>query len=349
MTIRQGENIIAGTDKTKIQRNIGEIVQSTIPLTDAELHLLDGSVIQGGGVYSDFVTYISGLTSTYPDLFCSEADWQASNTAYGACDKFVYDSVNNTIRLPKRTTTHGNLIKTYSNGSTHYRIYSDGWCEQSWHANSPSTTNTTLALPIAFKDTNYTVIGALADYSDDLSVCSISAYPATASTFYALTTYSGIGYSLTCTWYACGYVDISDYQYSPIYEYIVLATSTKTSVEVDIDEIATDLNGKADIDLSNMNPTQTVKNTIVDWGMPDYSAGVSISSGYEAVSNGYIICITVWQNAQVDVYINGVKIYTCYSGGAWFSQDMIIPVSEGDVITYTGSGTQLFLPCKGVN
>jgi hypothetical protein len=34
--------------------------------------------------------------------------------------------------------------------------------------------------------------------------------------------------------------------------YIVVATSTKTDIEVDIDEIATDLNGKADVDLSNV-------------------------------------------------------------------------------------------------
>ena len=38
-------------------RNIGEVVQSTLPLVDAGLHLLDGSLIRGNGVYSDFVRY----------------------------------------------------------------------------------------------------------------------------------------------------------------------------------------------------------------------------------------------------------------------------------------------------
>jgi hypothetical protein len=42
-------------------RSIGEIVPSCIPLTDAGLHLLDGALIQGGGIYSDFVTYIADL------------------------------------------------------------------------------------------------------------------------------------------------------------------------------------------------------------------------------------------------------------------------------------------------
>ena len=74
-------------------RNIGEIIPSTIPLVDAGLHLLDGSLIRGGGVYSDFVDYMADLygdgTNT-PDYFCTEQDWQDSITAHDVCGKFVY-------------------------------------------------------------------------------------------------------------------------------------------------------------------------------------------------------------------------------------------------------------------
>ena len=42
-------------------RNIGEIVQSAIPLTDAGLHLLDGSLLPSGGVYDGFVQKINSL------------------------------------------------------------------------------------------------------------------------------------------------------------------------------------------------------------------------------------------------------------------------------------------------
>lgn len=325
MSLYLGNNCIsAGGSSAFRNTNIGEIIQSTLPLTDAGLHLLDGSLISGSGSYSAFVTYIAGLVSSYPDCFCSESDWQTAVTTYGVCGKFVYDSVNGTVRLPKITgftegttdvtalgdliqaglpnitvssmpswdgssssgalekigdtafcsyasggsldnsrfdasrcsSVYGNsntvqpqaikvlyyiviatstkteievdideiatdlngkadvdltnctkphLVSVYDSGATHVRIYSDGWCEQSWHANSPSTINTTLALPTAFKDTNYTVLGAVSDYSD-LYICGITAYPATNSTFYALTTYSGTGYVQNCTWYACGYV-----------------------------------------------------------------------------------------------------------------------------------------------
>ena len=85
-------------------RNIGEIVTSTIPLTDAGLHLLDGALLSYGS-YQAFVDYIADLydSGDYPDLFDTEADWQASVTTYGVCGKFVYDSINNTVRLPKIT------------------------------------------------------------------------------------------------------------------------------------------------------------------------------------------------------------------------------------------------------
>ena len=42
-------------------RNIGEIIASTMPLEDSGLHLLDGSLLSGTGIYSEFVDYIGDL------------------------------------------------------------------------------------------------------------------------------------------------------------------------------------------------------------------------------------------------------------------------------------------------
>lgn len=47
--------------------------------------------------------YSGGDTSqsVYPQsFFTTEADWQATYTAYGECGKYVYDSGNNTLRIP---------------------------------------------------------------------------------------------------------------------------------------------------------------------------------------------------------------------------------------------------------
>lgn len=49
-------------------------------------------------------------------------------------------------------------------------------------------------------------------------------------------------------------------------------------------------NGKVDLNLNNMNPSATAKQTIVGWGMPDYESGVAISSGFTATKKGIVYC-----------------------------------------------------------
>lgn len=81
-------------------RSIGERFTSTLPVTDPSVHALDGSVLISG-IYSDFVTSIAKLASQYPEYFCTEQEWQNAVTQNGYCDKYVYDSENQTVRLPK--------------------------------------------------------------------------------------------------------------------------------------------------------------------------------------------------------------------------------------------------------
>ena len=58
MSLYLGENLISGINTPIQGRAIGQIIQSTIPLNDAGLHLLDGSTLNGEGVYKDFYEYI---------------------------------------------------------------------------------------------------------------------------------------------------------------------------------------------------------------------------------------------------------------------------------------------------
>jgi hypothetical protein len=213
-------------------RNIGEIVASTIPLTDAGLHLLDGSLIQGGGVYADFVTYIAGLYTSgdYTAIFDTEANWQTAVTTYGVCGKFVYDSVNNTVRLPK-----------YSS-----KIYT-----QELDATAPVVGNGT-SLGVTDGTTNAS-IGASAGGFVLPTRSTYGSGVGTTFTASYITSTKSLGVTTDPT--KSGLIaQLSDITTSlEGYYYIVVATSTKTDIEVDIDEIATDLNGKADVDLTNIN------------------------------------------------------------------------------------------------
>lgn len=97
-------------------------------------------------------------------------------------------------------------------------------------------------------------------------------------------------------------------------------------------------------DMSNV--TTTGKETVVGWGMPDYSAVVSMTSGSTAPKNGWAIAHGV--NANVVYSVNNVSVaqgnwYTNSWSGNWNLQIM---VSAGDVVT---GGSWKFIPCKGVN
>ena len=283
------------------------------------------------------------ITATYmgaPAYFTDETSWQTAVSTYGVCGKFVYDSVNNTVRLPKITGIVEGTIDANALGD----LIEAG-------------------LPNASSWYNYVtgVDGGASGGDGSLTL-------ARQGKATGWTTGSGTSWNGTCI--AQATLDLS--QASSIYGnnttvqpqtikgylYIVIANTAKTNIEVDIDEIATDLNGKADVDLSNMNASQSAKNTIVNWGMPDYANGISLSSSsfpYTAPSDGYVY----------------VEWYTSnYAGVALYSDNHIIDyqrnayngalnmavkgfVSKNSILTLDGnSGTferAIFYPLKGVN
>jgi hypothetical protein len=324
MSLYLGTNLISGV-ATPVEgaRNIGQIVQSTIPLTDAGLHLLDGALIQGSGSYSDFVTYIAGLVSNYPDIFTTEANWQSAVTTYGVCGKFVYDSTNNTVRLPK--------ITGFTEGTTDVTALGD-----LIQAGLPNITGKfSVDTYINTSEGAFYQVGGL---SGPAASVSFGTYNIGETYIDASRSNSIYGNSNT----------VQPQSIKTLY-YIVIATSTKTDIQIDIDEIATDLNGKADVDLSNINPTQTVKNMIIGWGQPDYDSGVSISSGYTAPVDGVIIASFDWSMSGWFAYIDGYSFVASNnaSGSGQQSSGFCI-APKNSVFTTNASGTFMFFPLKGV-
>ena len=313
-------------------KNIGAIVQSVVPLTDAGLHLLDGSLIQMGA-YSEFVEYMADLYgdgTSIPSYFCTESEWQTAVTTYGVCGKFVYDSVNNTVRLPKYNS------KIYTGGGT---------------------------APVVGNDVNICFVANYTGYTPTDTGFYVSSGNIRAGAYVsekgseqgaALGNWNSI--SLTTDTTKSGIIaQLSDITTSlDGYYYIVIATSTKTEIQVDIDEIATDLNGKADTDLSNINASQSAKNEIVSWGMPDWSATVEITSSfpYTCPSDGYLYLrnfnggIEIGSNVNTSTY--GYRI----AGTSSQSNTTMFPVQFNEILTLSfasGSSNMYFIPLKGVN
>ncbi len=253
---------------------VGEIVSSTIPLTDAGLHLLDGALISGSGSYINFVDYIAGLVTDYPDLFDTEANWQSAVTTYGVCGKFVYDSVNNTVRLPKITgfvegassvSNLGDLVEAGLPNIT-------GWFEDG------SGNNTGLGNDYSYTQVNG-CFGKTSIGSGKTLASTSASYDAGRIDFDASNSNSIYGNSPSV-----------QPQAIKVLYYIVVATSTKTDIQVDIDEIATDLNGKADVDLTNCTDVADIKmahNAMPSDRYIDLTLGAS-GTTYTAPADGYI-------------------------------------------------------------
>ena len=213
-------------------RNIGEIIQSTIPLTDAGLHLLDGSVIQGDGIYSDFYDYMVNVYNTYPQLFVTETEWQQYVATDGVCNRFVLDTTNKTIRL--------GLLTGFIEGT-----------------NSLSDLGALTAAGVP-NITGRVVYGNGGDIGVNAQYVSGAFYADTGTNIKSSSSGSQTNnhpllFDASRSSPIYGRSNTVQPQSIKVLYYIVIATSTKTDIQVDIDEIATDLNGKADIDLSNIN------------------------------------------------------------------------------------------------
>jgi hypothetical protein len=328
-------------------RNIGEIVTSTIPLTDVGLHLLDGALIQGNGIYSAFVAYIAGLVSAYPDLFDTEANWQTAVTQYGVCGKFVYDSVNNTVRLPK----YGSQIFTKSASGT-VPVIGNG---------------KTLGL------TNGTASGALITNSSGAWVDSTGIGNVSTSTSHGTLINGHLGVTTDGT--NSGLVaDISSIKNYPLdcYYYIVIATSTKTQIQVDIDEIATDLNGKMDTDGTNavssvkfadsqwvtsyfaiaINITQKASDGGVDYSLSSYLPNDNYK--YEVLFSGFGEGSTTSSGLYLYLITDTIGSVTDIIAGSSYNGAQIIRAKgtaygAGCVVLPVGSARKVTAYCSNVN
>ena len=203
-------------------RNVGEYAWSGLPLTDAGLHLLDGSIISEGGIYDAFVQHVAGLASSYPNAFCTETEWQASVNTYGSCGKFVYTQGTG-VRLPK--------VSDILQGTTDVTAVGD-----LIEAGLPNITGKFIG-----GNSNGTISGAFKQDSNSVSSQEGSRYHESQMSFDA---------SRSSPYYKDSVTKPTPQTIEALL-YICVANSVKTQIQVDIDNIATDLNGKADRDLSN--------------------------------------------------------------------------------------------------
>lgn len=139
------------------------------------------------------------------------------------------------------------------------------------------------------------------------------------------------------------------------------ATSTELSYLSGVTSaVQTQLDGKqakgsyANTDLSNVtNVSSVFKENSAGWGIPDYSAGITITSGYIANRKGLAtVSMNGADHVTNSVYINGIKIGHSAATNAYqeASVNAQISLDVGDKISWGGTSQviAMFFPYKGV-
>lgn len=97
------------------------------------------------------------------------------------------------------------ITETYVNGTSWYRVYSDGWCEQGGYFPPTSSYGMrTVSFLKPYKDTNYNVLTTVGRMDDSTNVVFkyIAAINKTASSFQTRN-----DNNFDKTWRACGYIN----------------------------------------------------------------------------------------------------------------------------------------------
>ena len=341
MSIIKGTNqIIVGFGGPK--RSIGEVYFSQSALaTDnsGALPLFTGETITSANtIYPEFYNWVLAHT----ELQCTSAEYEAALTTYGECAKYVIGS--GSIRLP--------LIKNYikaANPSEGIKNIQAGLPNITGYLASIDTNGRWGLIANASADDYNKYSGAFAAQNNGSYTQSVSTGKGVAS--------GDLYFDASRSSAIYGKSDTVTPASTTLYPWVVTYTAAIPASTAQAAQFQQGLSGKADTNLGNTTPSQSFKEMSVGWGMPDYSAGVSVAnstilSGFTAPSDG----VLMFDGGIANATINGIGIAAGYyytPDGAAYGQPVSMLLSKGDILkainVYNTTDHSVFYPFKGVN
>lgn len=268
--------------------------------------------------------------SILPGRYIDETRYQEYMTNYGVCGKYAISYKDKTIRLPYIT----GIIEGTLNSNHIGNVTAAGLPNITGSINRPGQNNTS-----GDSTTNY-LTGSFYFDSNTYSRRNTSE--------------SGTGYLLkfdaSRSSSIYGNSDTVQPQTVKVYYYIVIATLTKTDIEVDIDEIATDLNNK--VDKSDLIESHVIIESYVN-GTSWYriwSDGWIEQGGKYTYSSAGQKTISLLKSIDITrpVYFS-YKLVTTRSAGAYERECNVNSYTSSNFVVYTSTsnGSQAFWEAKG--
>ena len=298
---------------------LGQSIWSPDILTDQRLHEYDGSQYSTTGIYADFVTdYLTDLQTNYPSRFKTEAEWQTLAVTNDIVNYWVLDTVNSVFRFP--------------------RIQNIAMSEAI--AGNIPVAGTGISLGLTNGVIN---VGLDANGSATL-LASSNAYGATVTNTTATTTGLNGVLGVTTDETKSGLIAKNTSENTTGYLYCVIATEPKTSAQIDIDEIATDLANKADKSLSNLTDAGNVYGSGF-FAPSAYTTSLTLGATgttYTAPANGWVSISKVGSAAYQELILSTgdiASVSICRAANQVAAA--FIPVRKGQEfqVSYTTAGT----------
>lgn len=329
---------------------IGQILEvvGTADYTPEGCLLADGAEYtkaQFPDLWADFLTGTPKLQT------CTYTEYANQIAEYGFCNKFAVDTTNETFKVPTRNK-YRKLVKKIVNGTSWANIYDDGWVEQGGVVPMTSPYGLkTVVFPVAMSSTNFTVSFSVQQTSNNTASITYR-----QGSVWNLTTTSFDCYDdniLAKHWQVSGYAStIPDSTANITREFVVVANGTLNQEQMDWSAWASSLAGRATTDMNNI--TSTGKETVVGWGMPDYSSGVALSniSTFQQISaDGYILFAGTgggsWNDIGIKLSLDGSQISQTINIPNLYGVSMIIPIPKNMYVRKHGStNSMVFYPCK---
>ena len=301
----------------------------------------NNSWLKSAGQWNSGTVYTGMYNWLLEQMNAGVSGFVASTAAYTDYD-FVINTANQTFRLPliaERVLVAKKEATTED--PTWYNLYSDGWLEQGGIvANTGANHVATISLLKPYANTNYIITTGHENSAGAKGVADTGQMGTKTTSSFQSYQYNDV----IINWQACGYAEVptqSDYtEVSGLYYYI--GDTLQNAQLINVARIEEKLVNFVD------KTSATDKETVVGWGMPDYSAGVSVGTSFTAITDGLVIYQLGTTGAGV-AKVNNIQILSKAIGSNYdnASLSQMFYVKKEDIVQIPVSG--IFYPLKGVN
>ncbi len=99
-----------------------------------------------------------------------------------------------------------------------------------------------------------------------------------------------------------------------------------------------------ELNFVNVDNDAPFKQMVINLMMPDYSTGISISSGWVANKQGWVVAVHGYNVSLGTAYVNSVVVFQ--AGADSYGGAGIFPVNIGDTVTSNNLSSLTFYPCN---